>query len=459
MVLVDKLLQRREKNANGISRGGILSSIMGMKTDVAIIGGGPGGSAAAMFLARAGLRVTLVEKARLPRYHIGESLTGECGNCLRTLGLEAEMTSRRHPVKYGVTVYGPKGKNAFWVPVKGWRPESGLFDTHTWSVRRSDFDHMLFTAAAARGVSVMEAEAVAPLLKDDTVGGVRVRTNGGRTEDIVSEVLVDASGQAAFLCNAGFTGRKVRGNYDRQLAVFSQVAGAIRDPAAAAGNTLIFYRQKHHWAWFIPLDDEVTSVGVVVPADYYRLKDESKDDFLLRELHQLNPELTRRLPKIDFIEEARVVSNYSYRISNFAGKGFLCVGDSHRFIDPVFSFGVFFAMKEAEYAASAITSHLGDAPRARGNPFADYERVCDHGQDNVQELIDAFWQHPYAFKLLAHHRYPEDIIHMFAGRVYEESPSRGLMAIRTINEQGRTKRFGHQCAEDECPGSIDSVHQ
>src|SRR5436305_1944989 len=201
-----------------------------MKTDIVIIGGGPGGSAAAMFLSRTGLRVTLIEKAQPPRYHIGESLTGECGNCLRTLGLEAEMTSRQHPVKHGVTVYGPRGKNAFWVPVKGWHPQSGLFDTHTWSVRRSDFDHMLFTAAEARGVSVIQAEAVAPLLNGDGVRGVRVRTNGGTVEDIASEILVDASGQSTFLCNAGVIGAKVRGSYDRQPAIFSQVVGGIRDP-------------------------------------------------------------------------------------------------------------------------------------------------------------------------------------------------------------------------------------
>jgi len=149
-----------------------------MKTDVAIIGGGPGGSATAMFLSQTGLRVTLIEKAQSPRYHIGESLTGECGNCLRALGLEEEMTGRRHPVKYGVTVYGPGGKNAFWVPVKGWHPESGLFDSHTWSVRRSDFDHMLFTAAAARGVSVMQAEAIAPLLNGEAVRGAKVVGGG-----------------------------------------------------------------------------------------------------------------------------------------------------------------------------------------------------------------------------------------------------------------------------------------
>jgi 1H-pyrrole-2-carbonyl-[peptidyl-carrier protein] brominase len=417
-----------------------------MKTDVAIIGGGPGGAAAAMFLSQTGLRVTLIEKAQSPRYHIGESLTGECGNCLRALGLEEEMTARRHPVKYGVTVYGPRGKNAFWVPVKGWQPESGLFDTHTWSVRRSDFDHMLFTEAAARGISVMQAEAVAPLLDGDAVHGVRVRTNGGTVEDIASEVLVDASGQATFLANTGMIGEKVHGNYNRQVAVFSQVAGAIRDPGTASGNTLIFYREKHHWAWSIPLDDQVVSVGVVVPADYYRAKNESKHQFLLRELHQLNPELMRRLPEIEFVEEVRGISNYSYRFLNFTGKGFLCVGDSHRFIDPVFSFGVFFAMKEAEYAASSIVSFFADSKREQPNPFADYERLCDRGQDNIQELIDAFWEHPYAFSMLAHHRYPEDIIHMFAGRVYNETPLPGLVAMRAINERGRNKRVAHECA-------------
>ena len=418
-----------------------------MKTDVAIIGSGPGGTAAAIFLSQSGLRVTMIEKAQSPRYHIGESLTGECGNSLRALGLEQEMTARRHPVKHGVTVYGPGGKNSFWVPVKGWHPESGLFDSHSWSVRRSDFDHMLFTQAAARrGVSVMQAEAVAPLLQGEAVRGVRVRTNGGTIEDIATEVLVDASGHATFLSNAGMLGEKIRGNYDRQVAVFSQVAGAIRDPGAGGGNTLIFHREKNHWAWFIPLDDQIVSVGIVVPADYYRAKNESKHQFLSRELHQLNPELTRRLPQIEFVEEVRGISNYSYRLLNFTGPGFLCVGDSHRFIDPVFSFGVFFAMKEAECAASSIASFFADSKRERPNPFADYQRLCDRGQDNVQDVIDAFWNHPSAFYMLAHHRYPEDTIHIFAGRVYDQPPLPGLLAMRFINEHGRNKRVAEQAA-------------
>lgn len=410
-----------------------------MKTDIAIVGGGPGGSTTAMLLAARGFDVTLVEKAPSPRYHIGESLTGECGNCLRSLGLEREMASRAHPIKHGVTVYGPKGRNAFWVPVKGWKPESGLYDSHTWSARRSDFDHMLFSAAEARGVSMLPAEALAPLREDDAVRGVKVRTDRGTIEDLQAKVLVDASGQVTFLAHSGVTGKKHRGNYDRQVAIFSQVSGAIRDPGPASGNTLIFYRTKHHWAWFIPLDGEVVSVGVAVPTDYFRAREESKEQFLARELKELNPELARRLAPTAFVEETRAISNYSYRVSDFTGKGFLCVGDSHRFIDPVFSFGVFFAMKEAEYAAAAIADYLGGTNEDDKSPFAEYERLCDRGQDSIQEMIDAFWEHPYAFAMLAHHRYPEDVIHLFAGRVYQEQPLPGLAAMRAINQEGKKK--------------------
>src|SRR5262245_15145439 len=102
-----------------------------MKTDVAIIGGGPGGSAAAMFLARHGIRSTIVEKVTFPRYHIGESMSGECGGLLRELGLEPTMIARRDPVKHGVTVYGPQGKNrlhenSFYVPVMARTAENKL---------------------------------------------------------------------------------------------------------------------------------------------------------------------------------------------------------------------------------------------------------------------------------------------------------------------------------------------
>ena len=123
----------------------------------------------------------------------------------------------------------------------------------------------------------------------------------GGVMDIEAEMLLDCSGQATWLANlGGFTGPKYLGSYDKQIAIFSQVANFQRDPGGskelAPDNTYIFYTRKYYWAWGIPLDSEIMSIGVVTPAQYFLDKKESKQEFLLREYKELNPELARRLP-------------------------------------------------------------------------------------------------------------------------------------------------------------------
>lgn len=402
--------------------------------DVVIIGGGPAASVSALHLLEAGLTPVILEKETFPRYHIGESLTGECGGILKRLGLTQQMSARRYPIKYGVNVYGPEGKNTFWVGVQERDAANQLRPTWTWQVRRSTFDQMLLEEAIARGAVFLPCRAVDPIVEADAVKGVRFATPQGALEDLRADVVLDASGQATFLASRGVTSRKERGSYDKQVAFFSQVVGALRDPGEASGNTLIFYRQKNHWAWFIPLDDEVVSVGVVVPSDYYKQHKLSQEAFLRQELYSLNTELSKRLLNVQFVEEVRSISNYSYRIRHFTGKGFLCVGDSHRFVDPIFSFGVFFATKEAEYAAHAVQQYCAGKHREAANPFAHYEQFVDKGQDIIQDLIDCFWEFPLAFLIFVHHRYQEDMIDLFAGRLYgeEADQSQGVKGMRRL---------------------------
>ena len=410
-----------------------MKSHVGRKHDVIIVGGGPGGAASALYLLQAGVKPLILEKERFPRYHIGESLTGEVAGSLRELGLEQIMTAARYPIKHGVNVYGPGGKNSFLVPVKKRDANNKLVPTTTWQVRRSTFDRMFLDAAIERGADVLPCRAIAPLMEGDRVTGIRIRTTQGSTEDLKSEVVIDASGQSTFLANTGAPAvEKERGSYDKQLAIFSQVVNAIRDPGNAAGNTLIFYRQKNHWAWFIPLDDEVVSVGVVVPGDYFSSQRLSRHDFLLQELRALNPELSRRLPDLTFVEDVHSASNYSYHIKQFTGKGFLCVGDSHRFIDPIFSFGLNFAMQEAKFAAKAITQYFAGETRDADNPFADYQALSERGQDIIQDLVDVFWGHPLPFVILVHHRHREGMIDLFAGRIFSDdvTKSEALHALR-----------------------------
>ena len=407
------------------------------ETDVAIVGGGPGGAAAAIYLARKGINSVIIEKEPPPRYHIGESMTGECGQRVRELGLGEWMMECKHPHKFGVRVYGPDGKNSFFVPVMERDRNKQLNAGQTWQVRRDIFDQKMLEKAQEMGAEIVFGKAGKVLMDGEAVTGVTAELENGKIEKISSRVVIDASGQSTFLHGAGILGHKDRGNYDSQIAIFSQVKGGLRDEGKDRDNTQILYRDKNHWAWYIPLDEEVVSVGVVVPVQYFKSRKEDMDSFFRRELHELHPELKRRLENYEVVEEVRACSNYSYEINRYVGNGYLCVGDSHRFIDPVFSFGLHFAIHEGEKAADAIAEHFASGMKMTDNTFDEYQRVCNLGMDTIQELIDAFWNNPLGFAYCVHHQHTEDCIDLFAGRVYNETPNQGLQTMKRINEKYR----------------------
>ncbi len=410
-----------------------------MKTQVAIIGGGPGGSTAAMYLLREGITPVIIEKETFPRYHIGESMTGECGGILRDLGLGMDMIENKHPVKHGVKVFG---KHPWFLPVMA-RKDGKLMDQTTWQVRRADFDQMMLNEAVKRGATLVHGQATDPIVNEDgKVVGVSVRLADGGMMQIEAEMLLDFTGQATFLATKGVTGPKYLGNYDRQIAIFSQIEDGIRDNGEARdeqnGNTFIFYKQKYHWAWWIPLDDKVTSVGVVVPASYFTEKQESKHDFLVRELHNIHPELTSRIPEVNLTEETRVIKNYSYQVKAFCGDGYMCFGDAHRFVDPIFSFGLYVTMKEAQLAAPYVKQYLEGTLPKEGNPFEEYQVKVEKAIDVLEDALDGFWEHPFAFAMLVYNRYVDQMIDIFAGRIYEGQPSEAVIAFRKLLKRERT---------------------
>ena len=415
------------------------------KRPVIIIGGGPAGSATALYLLRSGVQPLIIERESFPRFHIGESLSGECGAGLRTLDLEPDILRQNYPIKHGVKVYNSLG-TPFWVEVKKRCPETNaLIPVSTWSVVRSSFDRLLLDAARNRGVEYMECEAVAPIKEKDRITGVQIRTAAGALENLRCEVLVDCSGQATFLANRGITGKKIKGSYTNQVAVFSQLSDMVLDSGTetsqAPGNSLIFYKEKDHWAWMIPLSDTLTSIGVVTPAPYLKARNLDKSEFLRTEILISNPDLARRVTNTSFVEEVRTISSYSYTVSNFTGKGFVCVGDAHHFTDPIFSFGVFLSMKEGEFAAESILKHLSEEDGTNENAFAAYEAVATQGQDAVRDLIDCFWEYPLYFTRLASEKAPDDITDLFAGRLYGEAVEKNASraAMRRLME---TRRAG-----------------
>jgi flavin-dependent dehydrogenase len=398
-----------------------------MKTQVAIVGGGPAGSACAIHLAMRGISSVVVERETFPRFHIGESLTGGSGDLLREMGLEERMAAMNYPVKYGIRGHGPTSALSFWVPIKT-RDASGLRETNSWQVLRSVFDNMLLTRAQELGTTVVCGDATKPVFDENgRACGIEVSAADGPSR-VDCDVLVDASGQRTFLANLGVTGAKHRGRYSRQVAVYSHFTGAIRDEAQW-GNIITFFQRKHYWCWFIPVDAETTSIGFVVPGDYFRQQNESMLDFHTRQMREFNPGLTKRVTDAERVEEMRANSNYSYQVDDFTGNGWLCIGDAHRFVDPLFSFGVNIGMMEGRESARAIETYLAGAAPDPVRPFAGFAELSTRGLDRAQAMLDGFWETTLHFGLLLR-KYEEDFVDLFAGRLWEEDEYLAVIEMR-----------------------------
>jgi 1H-pyrrole-2-carbonyl-[peptidyl-carrier protein] brominase len=406
-----------------------------MKTAVAVVGGGPAGTTAAAYLRRAGVDVTIVEKAEFPRFRVGEAMTGEAGGVLRDLGLESAMDQHGFAVKNAGVVIGPSGSNAFTVPAMRRDPD-GLTPITTWQVKRSSFDQMLLENASRQGASVVRGRATAPIVEDGIVRGVELELDGGRRDVLHADVVVDASGPATFLSRTGIAGPKERGRYSHQMAVYAHFEGARFADELGSRNTHIYYQRTFHWSWFIPMGADTVSIGVVIPSEYFRERGESTEAFLTRELRELNPGLEARSRGLTRVSDVHAVSNFSYHIKRFVGPGYLAVGDAHRFVDPIFAYGVHLALVEGRMAAHAVVEHLEAGSFAAPDAFAEYQRTCELGTDNIQALVDCFWNNPLAFSVFVHRRYRDDFIDLFAGRVYQEHPSPGLQAIHRVNALG-----------------------
>lgn len=167
--------------------------------DVAIIDGGPAGSTAATLLAQQGLRVSVFERERFPRFHIGESLIPETYWVLQRLNMLPKMQQSHFVKKYSVQFVNAAGKQS--APFYFWdnKPHEC---SQTWQVVRSEFDQMMLDNAREHGVDVHEATRVIDVLfEGDRAVGVTVQSDDGSIREVRAKVVVDASGQIGLLQN------------------------------------------------------------------------------------------------------------------------------------------------------------------------------------------------------------------------------------------------------------------
>ena len=350
--------------------------------DVVVVGGGPGGSTTAGFLARAGLRVALFEREVFPRLRVGESLLPAMLPLLDRLGAGEAVAAAGFQVKYGACFHDQESgleSTFYFAEGKPWPP-------HSYEVPRAEFDTVLLDHARKQGAQVYQPATVESVAFDDA--GVTVTARHGEAPLTTrAAFLVDASGRDSFLASRVGTRRRIP-NLGK-VALFAHFRGATRAPGREEGNIRI-YIFEDGWFWYIPFAGDVTSVGCVLHARTVRGR-EASVEALYAEMIQRCRRVAERLVGAERITPVHPVANFSYVNRPVVGDRFLCVGDTMAFIDPIFSGGVFISMQSAELAARAIERAFHEN-RFEAARFAAYERAIRRGMRPFFRMIHKYYE-------------------------------------------------------------------
>ncbi|MEX2260537.1 MAG: NAD(P)/FAD-dependent oxidoreductase [Bryobacteraceae bacterium] len=384
--------------------------------DAIVIGGGPAGSTAAAVLAEKGRRVLVLEKDKFPRYRVGESLMPYCYFPLERIGLIGRMKVSHFPKKYSVQFVSADGQASqpFYF-FQHLRHEAST----TWQVLRSEFDQMLLDNARAKGAEVLEEITVKDTIQENgAVTGVRAASKNGDMREFRAPVTIDASGRDALAVTR--KGWKTRDPHLNKIAIWTYYKGALRDPGLDEGATTVAYLPERGWFWYIPLPDNLVSVGVVAEKDYL-YKDARELPAIFHREVENNAWIQRHLACGKQAGPYRVTGEYSYRSRYCAADGLILTGDAFAFLDPVFSSGVFLALRSGEIAGDAVDAALtaGDFSAAQ---FGDYGAKLCQGIEAMRKLVYAFYDHEFSFRdfLSCHPNLRGDLTDCLIGNLFRD---------------------------------------
>ena len=388
--------------------------------DVIVIGGGPAGSSTGALTAEHGHSTLILERSELPRFHVGESLIPETYWTLKRLGLVERLRESAYPRKYSVQFFS-----------EGLKPSAPFYfdeykdceSSQTWQVWRDSFDQMLLDRATELGANVhAKAQVIDAKFDGDRATGVRVKvagSNGERIEkDIACRVLVDATGQSAFL--ASRLSLKKTDPALKKGTVWSYFENARRDSGKDEGATLIMQTAgKRSWFWFIPLPDNVTSIGCTADMDVLFSGGATGEEVFNRELERC-PALVDRLADATRVRDYMTTQDYTYHSRQGAGPGWTLVGDAYGFIDPVYSSGIFLALKSGEFAADAIHEAF-EKNDFSANQLGSWLDEHSRGVDVFRKLVYAFYNPNFSFGrfLKMHPEFRSHVTDILIGDVFK----------------------------------------
>lgn len=358
--------------------------------DAVILGGGPAGASAAAVLAAKGRRVVVVEREKFPRYKVGESLIPYCYFPLERIGMNEKLRKTNFTKKYSVQFAAIDGRiSAPFYFFQHLEHEA----SQTWQVVRSEFDALMLDNAQEKGAEVMFETAAKRLLVDgDRCLGLEVEQHG-ETFHIEAPITIDCGGRHGFAATQ--LGWIIPDPQLNKVAIWSYYKGGKRDEGYDEGATTVAYLPEKGWFWYIPLPDEIISLGVVADRKYLYRAGKNLEAILEREINE-NKWIADHIAGAERVESIQVTAEYSYRSKYCASDGLVLAGDAFSFLDPVFSSGVFLALQSGVMVGDAVDAALTAGDTSAGRFAAYGEELCD-GIEAMRKLVYAFYDTSFSF--------------------------------------------------------------
>jgi flavin-dependent dehydrogenase len=347
-----------------------------LRVDVAVVGAGPAGAAAAILLAEHGLDVVVLDRAELPRPKIcGEYLSPEAARLLDRLGVLKALDVAGAVPLAGLRITAPDGTTVVgrYRELGGWRP----YRQHATGVARATLDGVLIERLRGLPIDLREQTRVVDVLVEaGQVIGVRAEDRERRPLDVRARVVIAADGRTSVVAQR--LGCR-QPHPLRRMALITYVSGV--EDCRELGEIFV---DPPDYAILNPLRPDRINLGLVVPLAHVAPWSGRLDDFFTARVRQL-PHLARRLAGGWRVEPIRALGPLAHRVDPPRVGGVVLVGDAAGFYDPFTGEGIFAALRSAELATQIVTRGLraGDLSaralaayeRARRQAFAGKERV------------------------------------------------------------------------------------